>query len=144
MHLPDPEVHRIAINKEAFHALARAQREGETASDIIIRLARPRILSLQRRGEKEITTSDGRDLILRIDQDKCAGAESCIVTAPSVFALDPAQLGIFRRGSQPLGMKPERDVSVDSETIIIAAKSCPYRAIYLKDRTTGEELAGGP
>ena len=142
--MPDPELHRIAINKKAFYALARAQREGETVSDIIIRLSMPRVVSLQRRGEKEITTSDGRELILHVDQDKCAGAESCVMTAPSVFALDPTQLGMFRRGFQPLGMKGEREVAVDSETIIIAAKSCPYRAIYVKDRTTGEELAGGP
>ena len=142
--LPDPEVHRIAINKKALYALARAQQEGETASDIIVRLSLPRVASLQRRGEKEIATSDGRELIVRIDQDKCAGAESCVVTAPSVFALDPTQLGVFKRGSQPLGMKEVGHESVDSETIIIAAKSCPYRAIYLRDKTTGEELAGGP
>ncbi len=134
----------ISLSKKAYEILTKAQKKGETISDVIVRLSETKIAGLQRRGEKEITTSDGRRLIVRIDQDKCAGAESCVQMAPLVFALDPKELGGFRRGAQPLGMKEVEEKSVDSDTIIVAAKSCPYRAIYVKDAETGEELAGYP
>jgi len=39
-------------------------------------------------------------------------------------------------------MKEVEEKTVDSDTIVVAAKSCPYRAIYVKDSATGEELAG--
>ena len=69
------------------------QEESETISDVVIRLSGTKIAGLQRRREKEITTSDGRQLVVRIDQDKFAGAESCVQTAPSVLALDQSDLG---------------------------------------------------
>ena len=103
-----------------------------------------RVLSLQQRGEGEVTTSDDRRLLVRVDQSKCAGAESCVVVAPSVFSLDASQLGLGRKGKQPLGVKQVFERSVDSETVIVAAKSCPYRAIHVKDVMTGEEIAGYP
>jgi ferredoxin/predicted CopG family antitoxin len=134
----------VSLSKKAYDLLTKAQKKGETISDVVVRLSETKIAGLQRRGEKEIMTSDGRRLIVTVDQDKCAGAESCVQAAPLVFALDPTELGGFRRGGQPLGMKEVEEKSVDSDTIIVAAKSCPYRAIYVKDAETGEELAGYP
>ncbi len=64
------------------------------------------------------------------------GAESCVIVAPSVFSLDVNQLGLFRRGNQPLGMRDVAERTVRSETIVLAAKSCPYKAIYVKDAET--------
>lgn len=58
--------------------------------------------------------------------------------------MDVKQLGLFRRGKEPLGMKNVVEKTVDSETIVLAAKSCAYKAIYVKDAETGEELAGDP
>ena len=72
------------------------------------------------------------------------GAESCVIVAPSGLSLDVKQLGLFRKGNQPLGVKDMPDRTVESETIILAAKSCPYKVIYVKDEETGEELAGDP
>ena len=72
------------------------------------------------------------------------GAESCVIVAPSVFALDLKQLGLFRKGSQPLGIKDVTDRTVGTETIVLPAKSCPFKAIYVKYAETGEELAGDP
>lgn len=90
--------------KEHTKKLVRAQREGESLSDVIIRLTSTKVAGLQKRGEKEIVTSDGRKLIVRIDQNLCLAAESCVTMAPMVFALDETNLGFTRREAEPLGM----------------------------------------
>ncbi len=46
-------------------------------------------------------------------------------------------------GAEPLGRGVE-ERTVDSETVILAARSCPYRTIYVKGRRNGDELAGYP
>src|SRR5487761_1028645 len=112
----------IAVSDEAYQRLTWAKKEGENYSDVIIRLTSTKLEGLQRRGEKEINTSDKRKLSLSIDQGKCLGAESCVALAPLAFALE-----------EPLGMRDIMDKEVDSETIIRAAYSCPYKAIYVKD-----------
>ena len=132
----------ITLNERAFDRLVKAKKKGESFSDVIVRLSEVKIAALQRRGEKEITTSDNKKLALQIGQDKCMGAVSCVVVAPTIFALDSTRLGGFRRGMEPLGMKEVEERTVDSETVILAAKSCPYKAIYVKDAETGDELAG--
>jgi len=83
----------VSLSQKAYDILKKAKKKGETISDVVIRLSGTKIAGLQRRGEKEITTSDGRQLVVRIDQDKFAGAESCVQTAPSVLALDQSDLG---------------------------------------------------
>ncbi len=83
-------------------------------------MSETRVSALQQRGEKEIVTSDGLRLLVRIDQTRCMGAESCVTVAPSVFSLDVRQLGLGRRGKEPLGVKEGVDRAVDSETIILA------------------------
>ena len=132
----------ISVNQKAYDRLLKAKKKGESLSDVIIRLSETKVTALQRRGEKEIVTSDSRKLVVAIDQDKCAGAESCVSVAHAIFSLDLSELGGFRRGAEPLGMKEVEERTVDSDTIIVAAKSCPYHAIYVKDVETGEELAG--
>ncbi len=138
------EEKRITLDEKTLERLAKAKKEGESFSDVITRLSETKVAALQQRGEKEIMTSDERRLFVRIDQSKCAGAESCVSVAPPVFSLDVSQLGWGRKGSEPLGVKDVAERTVDSETIITAAISCPYRAIYVKDAATGEELAGYP
>jgi ferredoxin/predicted CopG family antitoxin len=142
--MPGRGEQNVSLSQKAYEILEKAKKKGETLSDVVVRLSETKIMGLQRRGEKEISTSDGKQLIVRIDQDKCAGAESCVKVAPAVFALDPTELGGFRRGAQPLGMREVEEKTVDGDTIVVAAKSCPYRAIYVKDVATGEELAGYP
>jgi ferredoxin len=132
----------ISVNRKAYDRLMKAKKKGESVSDVITRLSEAKVTALQRRGEMEIVTSDSRKLVVEIDQDKCAGAESCASVAPSVFALDPTELGGFRRGAEPLGMKQVEERTIDSDTIVTAAKSCPYHSIYVKDVEAGEELAG--
>jgi ferredoxin/predicted CopG family antitoxin len=132
----------ITLNQKAHELLEKAKKKGETLSDVVVRLSETKVAGLQRRGEKDIMTSDGKQYTVRIDQEKCAGAESCVAVAPTVFALDPTELGGFRRGAVPLGMREVEEKTVDGDTIVVAAKSCPYRAINVKDAATGEELAG--
>ena len=132
------EERAINLNDKAFEKLTRAKREEETYSDVVIRLTSTKLEGLQRRGEKVVATSDGRRLGIRIEQGKCSGAESCVTLAPEVFALDPTQLG--RTHNEPLGVRDVMEKQVDSETIIRAAKSCPYGAIYVRDMDTGEEI----
>ncbi|MHB1908464.1 MAG: 4Fe-4S domain-containing protein [Nitrososphaerales archaeon] len=129
------EERKIGISDKAYEILAWARKEGETLSDVILRLASKTLEGLQRRGEKTIETSDGTKLILSIDQTKCLGAESCVVLAPSVFALDHSTLR-----EEPLGMRVVLDKSIDRDTIIRAAVSCPYKAINVKEASTDEEL----
>jgi len=130
----------ILINSKAYEKLERAKREGESYSDVIIRLISTTLEGLQRRGEMEIVTSDERKLSVSVEQDKCLGAMSCVVLAPGLFSLDTSQLGFGRRGGEPLGMRDVVEGEVDSDTIIRAAQSCPYQAIRVKDVTIGEEI----
>lgn len=71
--MPDEEM-EIRINGKAFDRLSKARKEGETFSDVIIRLSAATLEGLQRRGELEVVTSDGKKLILAVEQDKCLGA----------------------------------------------------------------------
>jgi ferredoxin/predicted CopG family antitoxin len=130
----------ISVNQKAHERLTWARKKGEDYSDVIIRLTSTKLEGLQRRGEKEIVTSDGRRLVLKIEQGKCLGAESCVLMAPQVFALDMSNLGLARKGEEPLGMKDLMEGEVDSETVIRGAKSCPYQAIYVMDADSGEEI----
>ncbi len=127
----------ISIDALAYKKLNWAMKSGETYSDVILRLISTKLDGLQRRGEKEVVTTDNRRLDLNIDKNKCLGAESCSALAPMVFALD---LSHFKDGA-PLAMKDIMDRTVDTETIVRAAISCPYKAIMVKDAESGEELS---
>jgi ferredoxin/predicted CopG family antitoxin len=134
------EEKQITLNEKAYNRLTRAKREGETYSDVIVRLSAATVEGLQRRGEMELLTSDGKRLAVAIDQDKCLGAMSCVTLAPAVFAYDTTQKGLWRKRDEPLGMREVEEGEVDSEALILAAQSCPYKAIRLKDAGTGEDV----
>jgi ferredoxin len=57
-----------------------------------------------------------------IDRDVCVGSASCAAIAPAVFTLDENNLCyvVNEKGAQ-------------DETILLAAQSCPTRAIILFD-----------
>ncbi len=130
----------ITLSNRAYERLARARKEGENFSDVILRLSSTKLFGLQKRGENEILTSDSRKVLVRIDQDLCLGAESCVRLAPEVFALDESQLGGRRKETEPLGMMDVEEKTVESERIIRAAMSCPYRAIIIHDAETGAQI----
>ena len=58
-----------------------------------------------------------------VDRDLCIGAASCVAIAPGVFALDEENKAYV--------VNPE---GADNETILLAAQSCPTRAIILLDK----------
>ena len=57
-----------------------------------------------------------------IDRDLCIGAASCVAIAPGVFALDDENKAVV-----------VSEKGADDETILLAAQSCPTRAIILFD-----------
>lgn len=59
---------------------------------------------------------------IEIDRALCIGAATCIATAPDVFELD----------SEAKAVVKNKD-GADNETIILAAQSCPTKAILLYD-----------
>lgn len=134
------EGREIKVNEKAFARLDRAKKEGESYSDVIIRLSTSTLEGLQRRGEQEVVTSEGRRLILSIDQAECLGAMSCVQMAPSVFAYDTTWAGSWRKRAEPLGMMEVEEGTVKTETLRLAAESCPYGAITIRDAETGEQL----
>ncbi len=134
------EERRITLSDRVYQRLTKAMGEGESLDDVIMRLTSIGLFGLQRRGEMEILTADDMTLTVEVDQDLCMGAESCVALAPEVFSLDETQLG-RRTGSEPLGMMEVEEGTVESDRIIRAAKSCPYRAIQVRDKKSDEPLA---
>ena len=65
-------------------------------------------------------------LRIELNTDRCRSFAKCTTTAPAVFALgDDRQVVIL----DPSGN--------DADTIVRAAKSCPYKVITLIDEATG-------
>ena len=133
------EERSIVLTDRVYQKLLRAKGEHESISDVILRLTSTKLFGLRRRGEEKIVTSDGMTLSVSVDQDLCLGAESCVSLAPEVFSLDESQLG-RRTGTEPLGMMEVEEGTVDSERIIRAGKSCPYKAIRIRDTKTDDQL----
>lgn len=65
-----------------------------------------------------------RKLTMRIDQDLCIGAATCIAIAPKAWALDDMAKAIILDSA---------DQETD-ETLLEAAKGCPVMAIIITDK----------
>lgn len=75
---------------------------------------------------------------LMIDRELCIGAASCVAVYPEVFALDEENKAvILQKNGKRCSEKTDVDMlevsSVDDDTLILAAQSCPTAAIYLYD-----------
>lgn len=57
-----------------------------------------------------------------VDRDLCIGAASCVAIAPGVFRLDDDNKAFVYDAK-----------GADDETILLAAQSCPTKAILLYD-----------
>ena len=57
-----------------------------------------------------------------IDRDLCIGAATCVTIAPGVFQMDEENKAYL------VDME-----GTDAETILLAAESCPTKAIFLYD-----------
>jgi|SRR3989344_562222 len=75
---------------------------------------------------------------IMVDRNLCIGNASCVAVASSVFELDPENKAVLRRKQPPPSSdaterKDLEDQSTDDETLLLAAKSCPTRAIFVYD-----------
>ena len=59
---------------------------------------------------------------VRVDRDLCIGVGNCVAYAPTVFELDQENKAVVLDSS-----------SVDDNTLLEAAKSCPENAIIVED-----------
>ena len=59
---------------------------------------------------------------VRVDRDLCIGVGNCVAYAPTVFKLDTENKAVILDPS-----------SVDDDTLLEAAKSCPESAILVED-----------
>jgi len=125
----------VEMSDKAYRMLVNAKRPGETLSDTIIRNPEIRKANLQKRGEVDITTLEGKKLKAGIVEDLCLGTGFCAVLAPEHFSLERTQIG-----TEPLGIADADEKLVDLDRLRRAAESCPWRAIYLKDSETGDYL----
>lgn len=57
-----------------------------------------------------------------IDRDRCTGVANCVAFAPTVFDLDDEDKAVI--------LDPE---SVDDDTLVKAAESCPELAVIIED-----------
>ncbi|HEY6283531.1 MAG TPA: ferredoxin [Nitrososphaerales archaeon] len=118
----------VELTDKAYKMLVNAKRPGETLSDTIVRNPDVRKANLQKRGEIEITTLEGKKVEAGLVEDLCLGTGFCAVLAPEHFSLERRQIG-----AEPLGIADADERLVDLERLKRAAESCPWRAIYLKD-----------
>ena len=59
---------------------------------------------------------------VRVDRDLCIGISNCVAIAPTVFELDDK--------NKVMVLDPS---SVDDDTLLEAAESCPENAIIIED-----------
>ncbi|MBN1585137.1 ferredoxin [Candidatus Uhrbacteria bacterium] len=77
---------------------------------------------------------------IEVKRDLCIGASPCVVAAGSVFELDAENKAIVKRqggvsDSGPIDRAALEDQGIDDDTILMAAQSCPVKAIFLYDET---------
>ena len=90
--------------------------------------------------------ADGATKIAKIviDRNLCIGAASCVVAAGTVFELDAENKAVVRlkdggKTSGPADKTDLQDAAIDDATLLMAAQSCPTRAILLYDND-GKQL----
>ena len=59
---------------------------------------------------------------VRVDRDLCIGVGNCVAFAPTVFKLDEENKAVVLNPS-----------SVDNDTLLEAAESCPEQAIIIEN-----------
>jgi ferredoxin len=69
------------------------------------------------------------NLKVKVLREVCIGAASCVAFSPSVFELDADRKAVIIEGGTDT-----------PENLMMAAQSCPVKAIVLTDATTGEQV----
>ncbi len=72
---------------------------------------------------------------VKVDRDLCIGAASCIALLPEVFELDEAGKAVIKKalGEPTSDWADYKDLPVEAQMILAAAKSCPTNAIIIED-----------
>lgn len=74
---------------------------------------------------------------VKVDEDLCIGAASCVTIAPETFQMNEENKAyVYDHGQQPGGSTYERWMEVttdEQEMIVLAAQSCPTLAIFIFD-----------
>ncbi len=72
---------------------------------------------------------------IKVDRDLCIGAASCLALLPEVFELDDEAkaLIIKKSGEKSSDWTDYKDLPMDAQLILEAAKSCPTNAIIIED-----------
>ncbi|PJA45634.1 ferredoxin [Candidatus Uhrbacteria bacterium CG_4_9_14_3_um_filter_50_9] len=72
---------------------------------------------------------------VRVDEDLCIGAASCVTIAPETFQLnEDNKAWVLDHGEEPGGSTYERWLEVtedEKENILLGAQSCPTLAIFI-------------
>ena len=66
---------------------------------------------------------------IKVVAKDCIGAASCIAVSPGVFKLDENNKAVFVDGAAD-----------EAENILMAAQSCPTKAIVVTDAETGQQV----
>jgi ferredoxin len=66
---------------------------------------------------------------IKVIRSLCIGAASCIAVSPNVFKLDSENKAVINEGSQDV-----------PENILMAAQSCPTKAIIIIDTETNQQV----
>ena len=73
----------------------------------------------------KLDQQDSSKMKVRVDRELCIGLGNCVAYAPTVFALDGEE-------NKAIVLDP---ASVDNETLLVAAESCPQNAVIIEDDT---------
>jgi ferredoxin len=66
---------------------------------------------------------------IKVVKNRCIGAGTCVAVSPNVFELDVDKKAVFKAGG------------VDTpENILMAAQSCPVKAVVVTDTETGKQV----
>jgi ferredoxin len=72
---------------------------------------------------------------VRVDEDLCIGAASCVTIAPATFQMNNENKAyVLDHGTEPNGSTYERWMEVtdeEYETILLGAQSCPTLAVFI-------------
>lgn len=66
---------------------------------------------------------------VKVDRGLCIGAASCVAVSPAVFELDGEKKAVIVKGANDA-----------EENILLAAQSCPTKAIIITDAETGQQV----
>jgi len=77
-------------------------------------------------GDKEVQIGKYKVKVVR---SLCIGAASCVAVSPSVFQLDNENKAVVQESGNDV-----------PENILLAAQSCPTKAIVITDTETGKQV----